>query len=199
MGIVLMPEKPVNPDKDNKTTDRRFTHNKLVKYIQDLIKTGRLQQLILGADSEKELYTALGIGKTSWFALKKEITELHELTIRTRHETFIQLKGAMMKRAMGYDYEETEQEMILDPRTGAQSKGKVRKVTRHVPPDLSAQKLLIANLKKSECREETGDKDTELANWTNSTETIEIKAESSVTVAVDEAIQNVLKDINNDK
>lgn len=158
-----------------------------------------MQKLFQGADTEKELYTAIGISKSSWLRLKKEILELQALTIRTRHETFLAIKGAMKKRAMGYDYEESETEMIVDPRTGAQSKGKVRKVTRHVPPDLSAQKLLIANLKKSECREGTGDRDTDLANWTNSTETIEVKAESSVTVALDEAIQSVLKDINNDK
>ena len=169
------------------------------EYILKILKDGTLEKLSQGADSEKELYTALQISKTKWFSLKNEIPELKALIIRTRHETFLGIKGAMKKRAFGYDYEETEQEMIVDPRTGAQSKGKIRKTVRHVPPDLSAQKLLIANMKKLECKEGMGDRDGELANWTNSTETIEVRTENSVTVALDDAIKSVLKEINDDK
>lgn len=185
--------------KQDNTLDRRFTHQAHVDYVKRLLSDGTMQKLFQGADTEKELYTALGFSKTLWAKLKNEVPELQSLTVRTRHETFIAIKGAMKKRAMGYDYEETEQEMIIDPRTGAQSKGKVRKTMRHVPPDLSAQKLLIANMKKVECKELPEDQDTELSSWTNSTETIELKTESSVTVALDEAIKNVLKDINDDK
>ena len=167
--------------------------------VKRLLADGTMEKLSLGADSDKELYESLGISKSKWFQLKKELPELSKLIIRTRHETFLGIKGAMKKRALGYDYEETEQEMTVDPRTGAQQKGKVRKITRHVPPDLSAQKLLIANLKKAECREDNPEKLEELANWTNSIETIEVKAEGSVSLALDDAIKNVLKDINDDK
>ena len=135
-----------------------------------------------------------------WFRMKKEIPELAELIIRTRHETFLEIKGAMKKRALGYNYEEEEQEIYVDQRTGAKTKGKVRKITRHVPPDITAQKLLIANLKKAECREDNEDSRLEeLASWTNSTETLELKTENNITLAVDDAIKSVLKEITDDK
>ena len=168
-------------------------------YVIKLLKNGTLERLSQGADSEKELYTSLQISKTKWFALKNEIPELKELMIRTRYETFLAIKGAMKKRALGYDYEESETEMIVDPRTGARSKGKVKTIKRHVAPDLAAQKLLIANLKKTECKEEFGNKDSELASWTNNAETIEIRTEGSVTVSLDESIKSVLKEINDDQ
>ena len=182
-----MSDKPANRPDDKK------------KYIEKLLKNGTLEKLSQGADTEKELYTALGIGKTSWLKYKEEIPELKELIIRTRHETFLDIKGAMKKRALGYDYTEEIQEMSIDVRTKEKKPLMVRKVTRHVPPDLSAQKLLIANMKKQECRNDRKDRIDELANWTNSTETIEVKTEGSVSLALDDAIKNVLKDINNDK
>lgn len=166
--------------------------------IKKLLEDGTMEKLSLGADSDKELYESLGISKTKWFQLKKELPELNELIIRTRHETFLGIKGAMKKRALGYDYEETENEEGTDPKSGMPYT-KTKKTIRHCPPDLSAQKLLIANLKKAECREDNEDKLEELARWTNSTETIEVKAEGSVSLALDDAIKNVLKDINDDK
>ena len=175
-------------------SDNTFSAKK--QYILRLLQNGTLERLIQGADSDKELYESLKIGKTMWFRLKKEVPELKELVIRTRYETFIEIKGAMKKRALGYSYEETEQEMVVDPRTGMQHKGKIRKYTRHVPPDLSAQKLLIANLKSQECRDH---RESELSNWTNSTATVEIKTEGQVSLAVDDAIREVLKEIENDK
>ena len=183
---------------ENNNSDKRFTHEKLVNHIKQLLDNGTLEKLFQGADTEKELYTAIGISKSSWLRLKEEIPELQALTIRTRHETFIAIKGAMKKRAMGYSYDEVETEEGQDPKTG-NSYTKTRTTKRHVPPDLSAQKLLIANMKKIECKDGKEDKNGELANWTNSTETIEVRSESSVTVAVDDAIKEVLKEITNDK
>lgn len=197
------------PDTTTNTTDnngkgllgnRKGLYDNKTQYILKLLSNGQLEKLSLGADSEKELYTSLGISKTKWFALKKKYPELKELMIRTRYETFLGIKGAMKKRALGYDYEETEQETIVDPKTGAQKKGKTKTFTRHVPPDLAAQKLLIANLKKAENRESgSGDRNGELINWTNNAETIEVRTEGSVTVALDEAIKNVLKEITDDR
>lgn len=61
--------------------------------------------LELGA-TEKEIYTNLGISKDSWIDYKKKYTELFDLIKNSRKNPVIQIKKAMLKRAVGFQYEE---------------------------------------------------------------------------------------------
>ena len=62
-----------------------------------------------------------------------------------------QVENALLKRALGYDYEETVTE--VEDLGGGKTKKHVRKVTRHVAPDTTAQIFWLKNRKPKQWRD----------------------------------------------
>lgn len=63
----------------------------------------------------------------------------------------IEVENALLKRALGYDYEETVTE-IEDTGNG-KTKKHVRKITRHVAPDTTAQIFWLKNRRPDKWRD----------------------------------------------
>lgn len=63
----------------------------------------------------------------------------------------IQVENALLRRALGYDYEETVTE--IEDLGGGKTKKHVRKVTRHVAPDTTAQIFWLKNRKPKQWRD----------------------------------------------
>lgn len=63
----------------------------------------------------------------------------------------IQVENALLKRALGYDYEETITE--VEDLGGGKTKKHVRRVTKHVPPDTTAQIFWLKNRKPKQWRD----------------------------------------------
>jgi hypothetical protein len=63
----------------------------------------------------------------------------------------IQVENALLKRALGYDYEETITE--IEDLGGGKTKKHVRRVTKHVPPDTTAQIFWLKNRKAKQWRD----------------------------------------------
>jgi hypothetical protein len=63
----------------------------------------------------------------------------------------IQVENALLRRALGYDYEETITE--VEDLGGGRTKKHVRKVTKHVPADTTAQIFWLKNRKPKQWRE----------------------------------------------
>jgi len=63
--------------------------------------------LKLGA-TDKEVAANLGIHKATFVEYKKKYPELTELLKKGRQDPVVQIKGAMLKRALGFQYEETK-------------------------------------------------------------------------------------------
>lgn len=62
-----------------------------------------------------------------------------------------QVENALLRRALGYDYEETVTE--IEDLGGGRTKKHVRKVTRHVAPDTTAQIFWLKNRKPKQWRD----------------------------------------------
>lgn len=61
--------------------------------------------LELGA-TEKEVYKNLRLSKDAWIKYKRKYKELNDLIKNSRKTPVIQIKQAMLKRALGFQYEE---------------------------------------------------------------------------------------------
>ncbi len=61
--------------------------------------------LEIGA-TEKEIYSNLGICKDTWIRYKNDYSELSDLIKNSRKVPVMQIKKAMLKRAVGFQYEE---------------------------------------------------------------------------------------------
>lgn len=99
--------------------------------------------------TEKEIYTNLGICKDSWIRYKKQYSELTDLIKNSRKNPVIQIKKAMLKRAIGFQYEEkkvTTQYIEIDDGSGVKTPAKVIKTevtTKTAVPDPAAGLILL--------------------------------------------------------
>lgn len=130
----------------NAKTKSRGAPNKYQSHVKarfDDIK----EWLELGA-SEKEIYSNLGISKDTWIKYKSEYIELSDLIKNGRKSPIIQIKKAMLKRAVGFQYEEkkvTTQKVELDD-GGTMIPAKVIKTeitTKTALPDVAAGLVLL--------------------------------------------------------
>lgn len=92
--------------------------------------------------TENQIIEQLGIGRTAFYEYKNKHPEL----VAALHEGEVllvaDLKGVLVKKAFGYEYEETETIVTV----GKKGADEVRKIkTKHMPPDLGSIHLLLKN------------------------------------------------------
>ena len=58
--------------------------------------------------TEKQVYENLGIGKDAFYKYKREMPEFNELIKKGRKTLVKQLRGALVKKAFGFQYVETK-------------------------------------------------------------------------------------------
>lgn len=63
----------------------------------------------------------------------------------------LEVENALLKRALGYDYEETITE--IEELVGGKQKKHVRKVKKHMPPDVTAQIFWLKNRRPGRWRD----------------------------------------------
>lgn len=110
--------------------------------------------------TERQIAKNLGIAMSSWSLYKTQYSELTEL-IKTSRETVVEdLRGALLKRALGFTYEEQKTYIKTDQETG-----KVTQYTeitkKQALPDVAAINLSLKNY----------DKD----NWANDPQLLELR------------------------
>lgn len=91
----------------------------------------------------KEIATALGIAESTLNKYKAEKKELTAAFARGRASLIIDIRGALLKKALGYEYEEEKRVGRKD------SKGEnivlVEKYIKHQPPSETAAAMLLRN------------------------------------------------------
>jgi AcrR family transcriptional regulator len=95
----------------------------------------------------KEIASALGIAESTLNKYKAEKKELTAAFMRGRANIIIEIRGALLKKALGYDYEE-------EKRVGRKDgKGEnivlVEKYKKHQPPSETAAAMLLRNYDES--------------------------------------------------
>lgn len=109
--------------------------------------------------TEKQVCENLGISKDAFYKYKKEKAEFNELIKKSRQSLVIQLRGALVKRALGYTYEEKRKTTGIDP--DGRSYIKNETTEKNMPPDVAALNLCLKNY----------DPD----NWANDPQMLELK------------------------
>ena len=116
--------------------------------------------------TEKEVYTNLRVGKDAWFKYKKEHKELRELIDNDRKTPVLEIKSALLKRALGYEYEETKvikkQITLNDEDKTPAILVKTETTTKKVHPDVAACLILLQHWAKDE-------------GWTRDPQSLELK------------------------
>lgn len=120
-----------------------------------------IEKWLKGGATEKQIAAALGISESTWFKYKSEKSEFAEF-VKTvdRSEIVLDLRSALLKKAIGYDYEEKKYYRKVDDVTGHETT--YTEVTKkHAHPDVAAINLALKNYDKE--------------NWANDPQMIELK------------------------
>lgn len=113
---------------------------KILPYIEEIKKA--VEQ---GATVE-EIAKAYGIAASTLYKYKAEKKEFSDAFARGRETIVLEIKSALLKKALGYEYEE-------EKRVGRKDKDGeniilVEKYKRHIPPSETAAAMLLRNYDK---------------------------------------------------
>ena len=111
-------------------------------------KLGRIKNWSKQGMTEKEICKRLAITTTSLYNYKKKHIDLFNALKETKEYADEQVENSLYKRAMGYEYDEIIQEVETDS-DGKVLKKKMRKMKKHVVPDVTAIMAWLANRKNS--------------------------------------------------
>lgn len=95
--------------------------------------------------TDKEIAKKLGISKSAFYSYQSLFPEFRDAIIRGKAPIDFEAENALLKRALGYQYEEAHTEIR---KVGEKEYKLVRKVTKHVPPDVTALIFWLKNRMK---------------------------------------------------
>lgn len=110
--------------------------------------------------TEKQVYENLGIGKEAFYKYKREKTEFADLLKKGQESLVEQLRGALIKKALGFEYKESKR--ITKYEDGNEII-QTEEYTKQALPDVAAANLLLKNYDKE--------------NWSNDPRNDDIKRE----------------------
>ena len=95
--------------------------------------------------TDEQIATNCGITATTLYDWKNRFPKISEALKKGKEVVDIQVENALLKRALGYRYEEVTREKTLDPETGFSCLTVTKKVTKEVAPDTTAQIFWLKN------------------------------------------------------
>lgn len=87
----------------------------------------------------------LGIALSTLHDYKNKYSEFSEALRKGKDDIDIQVENALLKRALGYTYDEVTHEAVKDPETGKTVMIETKRVTKEVQPDVTAQIFWLKN------------------------------------------------------
>lgn len=95
----------------------------------------------------------LGISKVTLYKYMNEHVELSEHLKKGKEIIDIEVENALLKRALGYKYEEVTKELLKDKKTGKEELRVTKVVTKEVQPDTTAQIFWLKNRRPEDWRD----------------------------------------------
>lgn len=99
---------------------------------------------------DEQIAKNMGITARTLYEWKKKYVPIAQSLKRGKQVVDIEVENALLKRALGYDYEETE--VTIQETNGVVTKKK-RTVKKHIPADTTAQIFWLKNRKPDEWRD----------------------------------------------
>lgn len=97
--------------------------------------------------TDEQIAHNMGIGLTTLYSYKNKYPEFTEAIKKGKEVIDREVENALLKRALGYKYDEITQERVEDPLTGELKLKPVKVVTKEVHPDTTAQIFWLKNRK----------------------------------------------------
>ena len=98
---------------------------------------------------DKQIANNMGIHVATLYEYKKKYPEFNEALKKEKEVVDYEVENAMLKRALGYDYEEIK---VIITDKGSKSK-RIEKTTKHVMGDVTAEIIWLKNRKPASWRD----------------------------------------------
>lgn len=105
-----------------------------------------IQKAVSAGATVKEIAAGLGIAESTLMKYKAEKAELKQAFARGRDKVIIEIKAALLKKALGFNYDE-EKKVGRKDKNG-ENIVLVEKYTRYSPPSETAAAMLLRNYDK---------------------------------------------------
>lgn len=125
------------------------------KYRDWLTEDGlaRIEQWAREGLTDEQISRKMGVSCSSYYKWQQDHPEISEALKNGKAPVDIQVENALLKRALGYDYEETTEEREMLPTGKTDEYGqpiviervRTRRNVRHMPPDTTAQIYWLNN------------------------------------------------------
>ena len=122
-------------------------------YAEWLTEDGLLQVHGWARDglTDEQIAGNMGIGMSTYYRWQQQYGEFREAIKKGKAPVDIQVENALLKRALGYDYEETVTE-IQQGADGREIKH-VRRIRKHMPPEVGAIVFWLKNRRPGKWRD----------------------------------------------
>ena len=102
--------------------------------------------------NDYQIYGKLGISKDTFYKYLKIFPDFLAGFKKGREPVNTKVENSLLKRALGYEYEEKTTELRID-NDGNPKPAVIRTVKKHIPPDVGAMAFWLKNRKPDEWRE----------------------------------------------
>lgn len=103
--------------------------------------------------TNEQIAENLGIGKTTFYKMIKEHSELSEHLKKGKEVIDYEVENALLKRALGYKHEEKTYESIYNKELDIYTERLTKRVTKQVAPDTTALIFWLKNRKPKQWRD----------------------------------------------
>ena len=97
--------------------------------------------------SDEQIAAKIGIGTSTFYRWQESYREFREAIKKGKAPVDMEVENALLKRALGFEYEEVITEVYGD------GKKHVKKVKKYMPPDVTAQIFWLKNRKPDQFRD----------------------------------------------
>ena len=101
-----------------------------------------IQKAVEAGATVEEIAKAFNISETTLYKYKSEKPELKQAFARGREKVVVEIKAALLKKALGFSFEERKQYITSD---GENEKTHTEISTRYCPPSETAAAMLLRN------------------------------------------------------
>lgn len=103
--------------------------------------------------SNEQIAHNMGITFQTLYKWQDKYSELREALKKGKEVVDREVENALLKRALGYEYDEVTQEPVTDKDTGITEMRVTKRVTKQIVPDVTAQIFWLKNRKPEEFRD----------------------------------------------
>lgn len=103
--------------------------------------------------TDEQIASNIGIARSTLNKWKNDFSDISDALKKGKEIVDIQVENALLKRALGYSYEEITREAVLNPVTNKTEMKVTKIVTKEIKPDVTAQIFWLKNRKPEQWKD----------------------------------------------